>query len=448
MDNSKKNKKNKIKGLLTVVLLVILGITLITLGIKFYKLSSKEYILTKSINNIYSFIKENIIIPDIYKTDNYSLNINYQFNITGNIEDKNKNLIEKLNLSDNNLIIKSSRDNKKLLINYTSTKDNTNLINYKNYIEKSTNYLKLDEISKSYINTGNNNYFENLSREDTSLSNLDYILSKSIDLLPESISKDNLSMSKVNTLVNNKEKTLYKISYLIDNHELVKLYNNIKTNLKKDNKSSSILTNYNSNYFNELLEEKDKKLAKEENITINIYTDMFYNIIKYEIEHKNKLESNIYSLDIEDNNILLTNLKNHKIINYYYIKKSNNKYLIDVEDSKNKNVGNIEFENNKVSTNLILSYSDNDYKYEKSLDRKITDTSNGYESVITYNSTRTNLKTAEKDKNIVFKAQSKLDKDPKIEENIKNTILKDSLSKDKKEIVNNYKEYIINKLRS
>ena len=173
-----------------------------------------------------------------------------------------------------------------------------------------------------------------------------------------------------------------------------------------------------------------------------------YNIVKYEFEYKNDMKSKIYSLDIDDNNLLLTTIEDHKVNNYFNIKKTNNKYIVEVEDSNNKNVGNIEFENNKVGTNLIASFSNSNYKYDLNLDRKITDNNNGYNSVLNINYIRTNINTTEKDYIFRLDSNTVVEKDYKDDIDIKDSILKDSLSKDKKEIIDNYKDYITNKLKS
>ena len=449
MDNTKSKKSSKIKELFPVVLLMVLGISLIIFSFKIKNITSKEQILEKALSNSYQTIKSNLIIPKYYKNDNFSLKSDYKLYLEKEFDSiEDKNIFNKLNEADNSLNISLSKDNKSLLIDLKTTKNNNNLINYQNYIKNSTNYIKINEISDKYINLGNNTYFENLSSEDSSLSNLDYILNKVIEYIPISLSKDNITSKNVRELLNKKEKNLYKVSYLVDNHELVKLLNNLKSNLKKDKKSYNILTNYDKNYFNKKIKESDKILSKDEKITINIYTDIMYNIVKYEFEYKNDMKSKIYSLDIDDNNILLTTIEDHKVNNYFNIKKTNNKYIVEVEDSNNKNVGNIEFENNKVGTNLIASFSNSNYKYDLNLDRKITDNNNGYNSVLNINYIRTNINTTEKDYIFRLDSNTVVEKDYKDDIDIKDSILKDSLSKDKKEIIDNYKDYITNKLKS
>ena len=255
-------------------------------------------------------------------------------------------------------------------------------------------------------------------------------------------------MTREKVLVNKEEKSVYKITYSIDNHELVKLINKLKNNIKNDKKAYSILTNYDKDYFNKTVEEKDKLLKSKQQIIINVYTDYFYNIIKYEIEFLNDLDSKIYSLDVADNNILLTTLKNHKVINYFEITKSNNKYLINVKNSKEEDVGSIEFENDKLSTSLILSYSDDTYKHDILLDRKLTENNYGYNEVIKYDQIKTNLSTTNKDLVTNCVIINNVSNEVKIEEEVKDSILLDSLSKDKKKIMTNYKKYLKNKLNS
>ena len=447
MDNSNIKKTSKIKGLLTVVLLIVLGIFLILVGIKYYKVSSKEYILSNAINNIYSKVKSNIKIPTLIKSDNYSLTSTIQYNTTNNTT-LNTNLLSYLSNANTKLTLIHSKDNKKLFLDINTNKDNTDIINYKKYIENSTNYVKVEEVSNNYINLGNDNYFENFSKDDNTISNIDYIITKYIELIPISLTEDNLAMTREKVLVNKEEKSVYKITYSIDNHELVKLINKLKNNIKNDKKAYSILTNYDKDYFNKTVEEKDKLLKSKQQVIINVYTDYFYNIIKYEIEFLNDLDSNIYSLDVVDNNILLTTLKNHKVINYFEITKSNNKYLINVKNSKEEDVGSIEFENDKLSTSLILSYSDDTYKHDILLDRKLTENNYGYNEVIKYDQIKTNLSTTNKDLVTNCIIINNVSNEVKIEEEVKDSILLDSLSKDKKKIMTNYQKYLKNKLNS
>ena len=447
MDNSNIKKASKIKGLLTVVLLIVLGIFLILVGIKYYKVSSKEYILSNAIKNVYTKVKSNIKLPTLIKSDNYSLTSTIQYNTTNNTT-LNTNLLSYLNNANTKLTLIHSKDNKKLFLDINTNKDNTDIINYKKYIENSTNYVKVEEVSNNYINLGNDNYFENFSKDDNTISNIDYIITKYIELIPISLTEDNLAMTREKVLVNKEEKSVYKITYSIDNHELVKLINKLKNNIKNDKKAYSILTNYDKDYFNKTVEEKDKLLKSKQQIIINVYTDYFYNIIKYEIEFLNDLDSKIYSLDVVDNNILLTTLKNHKVINYFEITKSNNKYLINVKNSKEEDVGSIEFENDKLSTSLILSYSDDTYKHDILLDRKLTENNYGYNEVIKYDQIKTNLSTTNKDLVTNCVIINNVSNEVKIEEEVKDSILLDSLSKDKKKIMTNYKKYLKNKLNS
>ena len=447
MDNSNIKKTSKIKGLLTVVLLIVLGIFLILVGIKYYKVSSKEYILSNAIKNVYTKVKSNIKIPSLIKSDNYSLTSTIQYNTTNNTT-LNTNLLSYLSNANTKLTLIHSKDNKKLFLDINTNKDNTDIINYKKYIENSTNYVKVEEVSNNYINLGNDNYFENFSKDDNTISNIDYIITKYIELIPISLTEDNLAMTREKVLVNKEEKSVYKITYSIDNHELVKLINKLKNNIKNDKKAYSILTNYDKDYFNKTVEEKDKLLKSKQQIIINVYTDYFYNIIKYEIEFLNDLDSKIYSLDVVDNNILLTTLKNHKVINYFEITKSNNKYLINVKNSKEEDVGSIEFENDKLSTSLILSYSDDTYKHDILLDRKLTENNYGYNEVIKYDQIKTNLSTTNKDLVTNCIIINNVSNEVKIEEEVKDSILLDSLSKNKKKIMTNYKKYLENKLNS
>ena len=447
MDNSNIKKTSKIKGLLTVVLLIVLGIFLILVGIKYYKVSSKEYILSNAIKNVYTKLKSNIKLPTLIKSDNYSLTSTIQYNTTNNTT-LNTNLLSYLSNANTKLTLIHSKDNKKLFLDINTNKDNTDIINYKKYIENSTNYVKVEEVSNNYINLGNDNYFENFSKDDNTISNIDYIITKYIELIPISLTEDNLAMTREKVLVNKEEKSVYKITYSIDNHELVKLINKLKNNIKNDKKAYSILTNYDKDYFNKTVEEKDKLLKSKQQIIINVYTDYFYNIIKYEIEFLNDLDSKIYSLDVVDNNILLTTLKNHKVINYFEITKSNNKYLINVKNSKEEDVGSIEFENDKLSTSLILSYSDDTYKHDILLDRKLTENNYGYNEVIKYDQIKTNLSTTNKDLVTNCIIINNVSNEVKIEEEVKDSILLDSLSKDKKKIMTNYKKYLKNKLNS
>ena len=132
----------------------------------------------------------------------------------------------------------------------------------------------------------------------------------------------------------------------------------------------------------------------------------------------------------------------------YEITKSNNKYLINVKNSKEEDVGSIEFENDKLSTSLILSYSDDTYKHDILLDRKLTENNYGYNEVIKYDQIKTNLSTTNKDLVTNCIIINNVSNEVKIEEEVKDSILLDSLSKDKKKIMTNYKKYLKNKLNS
>ena len=86
------------------------------------------------------------------------------------------NLLNNLSNTENNITMVQDKENKKLFFNLDSKLSGQSLINTKYLVENATAYYSIDGVTNTYVNNGNNNYFESLNSSTTTNENLKYLI--------------------------------------------------------------------------------------------------------------------------------------------------------------------------------------------------------------------------------------------------------------------------------
>ena len=352
------------------------------------------------------------------------------------------------NINNLNSIVNISEDldNKELLINLNSKINNNELINSKYYITNSTGYLYLKQFSNNYINVGSNNYFENIN--DKNINNYDYLINKIIEYIPKNISDSSISQEKESTTMDDKQVKLLKTTYIIDNKELIDLINKVKNDLKKDSKSKEIISNINKKFLDKEISNEEEILDDDTYIKYSIYTDVFYRAKKLEIEVEEKSKSSSISYEVLKDSTLIKVIDEGKIIIKYYIKKINNKYVVEIKDSSNKKIGKIEFENADDRTSFNYQSLDDIYKTDITFVRNLTNIkkNKSYKSNMLLSINVTDVKTAEKYLILDLNLDSDVSNKCNISEDVSKALIKSSFSEEENNKLNNVIINIINKL--
>lgn len=446
-----KRSKSK-KGLFKIVLLLVFASFLIILGVSITRYASPKNILKKSLHGTYNSLKEAVLIErtSTNMKDNYKINSDFNINMNGTMfndyTDEDKKLITNLGKTSNNIEITQDLEKQELLLKLDSKIDNKQLYFLKHLVTNSTSYYYIQGFKDYYINEGTNNYFENVTSHRNNIDNINYVIEQAINSLINNINEDKLTSGYDNTFIDDQQKKLYKTTYLLDNKELLREIKSIKKDLKEDQKSNNILTSFNKNIFKQ---EPTKVLDKDEFIKYSVYTDMLYNIEKIEITHEKDNKSNTISYEVlKDNNTLIKIIDNEKLLYKLYINDDHNKYMVDIKDKMNKNIGKLEFDNTEKRTNINLTSVGEKQKVDLTFDRQLSNIEENkkYTSKIKLTLNITDIKTLEKYLVLNASLNSKITNKMDIEEKTNNAIIYETLTEEEKNRIDDIYQDIKTKL--
>ena len=200
--------------------------------------------------------------------------------------------------------------------------------------------------------------------------------------------------------------------------------------MKNDEKSSNILLNFDSDFFNNKLDEKDIILDKDEKYIINIYCSMLLNKpLKFEIIYTNNDTKKVFSIDLGDNSFDFYYLLNDEVRYSGVFKISLDKINVSVLDRLGESVGNIDIENSNDEITSLLTLNLEKSIYEVNLSSKYSDYSKDsykYAMDLAFKVTDNNVIKFSGNINLVSNVFSNVS----IEEDVSKSVLKSTLSDD------------------
>ncbi len=359
-------KKNKFP-----IFTFLLSLTLLTLGFYFELIANKEQILKKGVSNVF----ENIIeVVDMFEFDT-GLSNNYKkeadIKITsnsftnnylteGNNIIKNENLTLNLgnifrNLNETNTKVTIINDlkNKKRFIHLQSNLQETNLLELKKLTKNSTNYYYVNGFLNTYVNNGNDNYFEPFDEKTTVIDNMKYLSNFIIESITNNIKNTDYKITEEKLNINNKEKKYKKISILIDKKKADEINKNVIKDIKNDDRSHKIILSTNK----EIEDTKTNIFPKNANLILNTYVENYtYKIKKYEIIYTNsKTKENItvtYECKNKNEGIGEITINNEKYKYEYVSREKSKEITLYTEEQK---IGTISIE--KTKTGILFDLS-------------------------------------------------------------------------------------------
>ena len=450
MKKNKKSKKNKFP-----ILVFLLSIIMLLLGFYYECVASPSRILKKVLVNITSNITD---VMDMFEFDTKmpqsktkTLTIKVSSNTNKyksklDLQKYNKKLsainYQNLtkNLNDTNTIVKIVTDakNKKRLLTVDSFLGNTKLLNTKSLIENATEYHYDPTITSSYINLGNNTYFESVNDNTNTYDNLKY--------LHEYIVQE-LATNLIDKIKVENEKDYNKININLNSKDLNNILDTVIDNLKKDSKASTIITSY-KKYF--IINKKELKISlKNVNIEFSIYTEKYtYNIKKYAIHITDKKRNIDISYQPENKQ---TGSGSIEIDNNQYkfeYKKANKTKEVILYDNANRKIGEISLEKtntgvlfdsntliNDNELNINYIYNILNLKKKKSYDEE-------QQLIIRHSSKEQEIL------NLDLVINTKVDAKSRILENNKDTIIKSSLTEQEQTNLNDRYINLFNELNN
>lgn len=450
MKKNKKSKKNKFP-----ILVFLLSIIMLLLGFYYECVASPSRILKKVLVNITSNITD---VMDMFEFDTkmpqsntktltikVSSNTN-KYKSKVDLQKYNKKLSDinyqnlTKNLNDTNTIVKIVTDakNKKRLLTVDSFLGNTKLLNTKSLIENATEYHYDPTITSSYINLGNNTYFESVNDNTNTYDNLKY--------LHEYIVQE-LATNLIDKIKVENEKDYNKININLNSKDLNNILDTVIDNLTKDSKASTIITSY-KKYF--IIDKKELKISlKNVNIEFSIYTEKYtYNIKKYAIHITDKKRNIDISYQPENKQ---TGSGRIEIDNNQYkfeYKKANKTKEVILYDNANRKIGEISLEKtntgvlfdsntliNDNELNINYIYNILNLKKKKSYDEE-------QQLIIRHSSKEQEIL------NLDLVINTKVDTKSRILENNKDTIIKSSLTEQEQTNLNDRYINLFNELNN
>lgn len=371
-ENVKKKGPNKIFG----ILLLLIAVIAIGAGIFLTYITSPKFIATETIKkiseNIVSFIDNNKtdtgLEENYKKTSTVTMNLQSDYLTTLSQTDPSVvpyvNLLRNLTNTTSTTTMVQDIENSRLFLDYNTTLNEEPLINLKYLVENSTEYYYIDGVSQTYINNGNNNYFESLNSETSINDNTKYLIEKVGESLASHIEDSYLSSSY--------ESDYKKITITLTEDDLVTVVNNVLSDLKKDSKASKILSGYNEN-FNDFEINKDM-ISGLGTVEFNIYIDKVLGTVKkYDINlEESKIE---LSYDDSTDQKELELIANNESVGKVQFSTNDGNTTLNIVDDSNNVVGTISTTKTSTNYDIIINLT---------LDTTIID--------INYNNQITNLK--------------------------------------------------------
>ena len=441
-----------IKGIIIILSLFLFSAALIGIGAYYSYSSSPKKVLKQTLTTVSNNINNLVSRDEKYRLDNtFSLESDIKtitwYDVTDPDMLEHKDFLNNYLNFESKIKIIQNEEKEKAYFHIHAKENNLDYMDLKYLIKESTGYYYNNYITNKYINMGTNNYFETISKDTNTRSNIEYLNTYIIDSLTNNISDKYMETSQEKVSLNNGDFNSDKISIELDNQKINDLFKLVLKDLKKDDKSSKILGNY-FDGFNDYKLKNKKYLKKKEKLTINIYTTQLTGKL-LKIEVIDQLDTKVHKYVYEVLNNPLSELyviEDEKVKNIYEItKESDNKYNINVIDNKGKEIGTILF--NKTDKETILDVSIN-----SNLERLDIDYKASYKDIKKDSYTEDiglEVKYLKKNKNMLTinaTVNNKVTKEGKIAEDTSESILENTLTEEQKIKKDNFYDNKIRKL--
>lgn len=446
----------KIIKYLSLFLVIIIAFTLIGLGFYLNTLASSEHIVGGVIDKTSYLFKNYLDKNKVNLSDKFILKSNIDIKIDSelyrNLSTTNEEYIKKINYFRNlsntksEFVWKQDFKGKKAYFSVFSRLGEENIINYKKFIDDSTEYNYLEGVTNSYINTGNSVYFENLNSERKMNDNLDYLYNAFFNSLKKQLGMEKFERYEVIESINGNRMRVNQLALMIDDKLLKRVLNGVRDDLKNDSVSNSIITGINKNFFKSDIFKKDKFLKEDGTYTFNIYTSPLLNRpLKFELVYMEGTSKKFISYEGDEKRGNINYVEDDKLIYNVDCKFDVDEYQFDIKDSSLEKIGSFKIDsglrmetfsflsergNKKIDFNYTSKYVESD-EYDLVNDKKIV-----------FKIIENKMQKYNGEVHIV----TSYSKDSEINEDISNVVLESSLSKEQKDIFSNKKTRVMERL--
>jgi len=450
------NKPKKKVLLIIALLFLFCALILIGVGIYFYnntkpiKIVGRTFTETTTYLKPYLFMEEDEILNNDFTIDSdikVDIKSDYIDKLSENDEEYKliKKMLNKLSSSKTTFHLERELKAKKLFFNINNSIDKSS-VDYKFLITNSTGYYQVGDITKSYINTGTNNYFESLTNDATTRENNEYLYDFITSKIPTYLEEKDITEDQVTTTVGDKEVKTNKLTIQLSNDLLNEIRTKLYNDLKNDPKAKSIIEGYSADFFKKKLKSVTF-FQKDQGLDLNIYTTtLMPNVVKLELDYSYNTEKEIISYErIDKEKALIKIRENDKELYRLNITNKDNTIKVEVLDNKDKNIGTISFTRDDNGMNINADINDDrdkikvTYQSKKSNKKKTS-----YKRTDTLTIQLIRDKTTNYDIKIV--ADSKVKASADINENIDDAVLEKKLDEKTQEKINKYLDNYIEEL--
>ena len=442
------NKPKKKVVLIIALLFLFCSLILIGVGIYFYnstkpiKIVGRTFTDTTNYLKSYIFMEEDELLKNDFTIDSdikVTIKSDYVDKLSENDDEYKiiKKMLNKLSSSKTELHLERELKEKKLFVDVNNSVG-TSSCSFKGLITNSTSYYQVGNITKSYINSGTNNYFETLTNEATTRENNEYLYDFITSKIPTYLEEKDIQEDQVETIVADKEIKANKLTVKLTNDFLNRIRTNLYNDLKNDSKAKSIIEGYDSDFFKKKLKNASF-FSKDEGMDINVYTTtLMPNVVKIEFDYSYNTEKEILSYEKVDKEKALIKIRsNDKELYRLNLTNKEGTIEIKVSDNKDNNIGTISFNRDNNGTMINIDINDDRDKIKVSYQSKKTNKKKtSYKRTDSLSIQVIRDKTTNYDIKVV--ADSKVKASADINENIDEAVLEKKLDEQTKEKIKNY----------
>ena len=422
-------------------------------------LSKPTNIFSRSMDVFYDVFKEYFKEELRYDLgDNFSIESNYNIDINSDyyynqsvLSNENLvkyNYIKNLDKLNGTVSYKQDKNNRKFVFETHNKLNEEELLGYKLYSENSTKFYLIDGITTNYINDGNCNYFETLTEEDTTKSNVIYLYNYIFTALNNSFSDEDFNEYDKVININGRKINAHQISTKINDKKVHTIINSIFDEMMKDPKASSIINNAYGDISKFKVSDDYDFFNSNENIDFSIYTSqLFYKPLKYEIVYRNGniLKTFTYIPNEHGGEGYLVD--GDRLLYKIVLSKTKDSIGGTISDSKDKQLGTFKLSKDNTGIDFSLLFDEGDNKGDILYSSKFTDVvpkkSFTNEKTLSYKIIENNVNMI----NLQFNSKGVYVTDFMIDEDINNTVIKATLSEEVINSLNNKMNNVIERLK-
>ena len=363
--------KKKTKIIVIAILLVFISAILLTLGFYFNRLSKASY----RMGHVLDIIRKQTE-PFFYIDSNYYLGDD--FTLEGKLEVQqlksdyyakealtNPDVLETYHLIQNlsklkgDVLFQHSNKKKEVFINLLGKLHEEQLMHSKLFVQDATEYYYIDGAVKNYVDTGNCNYFENYTKDITTISQLDYLNDFFWESMKNNLKEDYFQKYKVEENIEGKNKKVEQIVIRFTNKNIHEILNHVIEDFKKDKRAYKYLKSIFTDFDSFKISDDIVFLDSDESYTLNIYSStILYKPLKYEVIHLDGDHKSVVTYEGDTSSGVVYYTKDSQLVYQITCHFKDDTLQFQIQDIYAKDLGEFKIEKKKNLWTLHYKFQD------------------------------------------------------------------------------------------